>query len=166
MKQIKTKFYLLALSISMTACYTFNAAKTSSSLSKLKTFSIATVENEGGGPAYLSVKVTERLRSYFQQNTKLILVKNNADLIIDGKITAYSTTANAIGGDSRATGNRLTISLSLNCTNNANTDESFTNKSFTQFKTYEGDLPSSENSLTDDISDLLVIDVFNAAFTW
>lgn len=168
MKKIRTKIYLVILSTFLTACYTFNPAKSSPLISEFKTFSVAIFVDEGGSPAYLPNKITEKLSSYFQQNTRLILVKNNADLVIDGKITGYTTSPNAIGSDSRATSNRLTVSISVNGYNNLKSEDVIKNQSFSQFQEYPVNqpLPSVENTLNEDITDKLVIDVFNGIFTW
>jgi hypothetical protein len=162
------RFILICLSLSLTACYTFNPAKSSTSLDKLKTFSVGIIVDEAGGPAFLSNKVTERIRSYFQQNTRLILIKNNADLTIEGRVTAYTTSPNNVGSDNIATSNRLTISLSLNCENTADPAQSFQNKNFDKFDIYGSNqsLPAVEGNLTTNIIDLLVVDIFNTVFTW
>lgn len=98
----------------------------------------------------------------------MILVKDNGELMIDGRITGYTTTPNAIGSDSRATSNRLTITLAINCYNNIKSEAMLTNQTIDQFKEYPvtTPLPSVEQSLTDDISELLVVKIFNEVFTW
>lgn len=161
------RFLLICISLFFTACYTFNPAKSSTSLDNIKTFSVGIIVDEAGGPAFLSNKVTERIRSYFQQNTRLILVKNNADLSIEGKITAYTTSPNNIGSDNNATSNRLTIALAINCENTADPSQSF-QKSFDKFDVYDSNksLPNVEAELTTNIIELLVVDIFNQVLNW
>ncbi len=162
------KIYLILLSTFLTACYTFNPAKSSPLMSEFKTFSVSPIIDEGGSPAYLPNKLTEKIRSYFQQNTRMILVKDNGELMIDGKITSYTTGANAIGSDSRATSNRLTVNIAITGYNNIKSETLINNQSFSQFREYPVDspLPSVETELNEDIVNKLTIDVFNGIFTW
>lgn len=167
--KIKTqKIYLILLSTLLTACYTFNPAKSSPLMTEFKTFSVSPLIDEGGSPAFLPNKLTEKIRNYFQQNTRMILVKDNGQLMIDGRITGYTTSPNAIGSDSRATSNRLTITLAINCYNNIKSEAMLTNQSIDQFMEYpvSTPLPSVEANLTDEISQLLVVKIFNEVFTW
>lgn len=63
-----------------------------------KNLAIPNVLNESiGGPANLGQLVTEQLREYFQRNTKLEIVIDNAyeDLVIEGNIVSYQITSMA-----------------------------------------------------------------------
>jgi len=113
----------------------------------------------------LSRVFTDALRDYFTSQTKLILVDRNGDLNIEGAITAYTITPQAILGNETAAMNRITITVTVKFTNKKNEKQNFENKAFTRFLDY----PSSQNlsavqdGLIKQIDDQLVQDIFNQA---
>ncbi|HTF81211.1 MAG TPA: LptE family protein [Cytophagales bacterium] len=137
-------------------------------MNEFKTFSVSPLIDESGAPAYLANKLTEKIRNYFQQNTRMILVKQNGDLMVDGRITKYATAPNAIGSDSRATSNRLTVTVAITAYNNIKSQNILDNQSFEKFREYPVDtpLPSVESNLNEEIANLLVVEIFNGIFTW
>jgi hypothetical protein len=108
---------------------------------------------------------TDALRDYFTSQTKLILVDRNGDLNIEGAITGYTITPQAILGNETAAMNRITITVTVKFTNKKNEKQNFENKTFTRFLDY----PSSQNlsavqdGLIKQIDDQLVQDIFNQA---
>ncbi|MFN8436410.1 MAG: LPS assembly lipoprotein LptE [Cytophagales bacterium] len=158
----------IILSFVLTGCYSFNPAKSSTSLAKMKTFSIGVITDQAGGPSFLSNKVTDKLRNYFLQNTRLKMVTENADLNITGKIVFYNTSTNAVSTTNTSENNRLTLRIVLDCENVIEPSESFQNSSFENFEVYNANqnLVSVEQDLTTKILDNITIEVFNKVFSW
>ena len=117
-------------------------------------FAIATVVNVDG--------------SAYRRPGARMLINENGDWAFQGYISNYvvePVNRQSIGGGTR---NKLTISISVAFENAKNKDENF-ERVFTRFKDFEAssDFSSIESSLVDDITDILVQDVFNeTALKW
>ena len=161
---------LLLLTTSQCGIYTFNGANIDYELTK--TISIGNFYNDTpNGPANLSQNFTEKLREYFQQNTNLILVQEDGDLQLEGKITSYTTvdvaptqSVNANTSDlSQVT--RLTITVNAVYINTK--DDSFDfDQNFSFFDTFNNtqtSLNEAETELIETITDQVILDIFNAS---
>jgi hypothetical protein len=159
----------------MASCnYTLNPGSTGTA----KTLSIKNFTNEaGGGPSSLGQNLTEKLRSYFQQNSRLTLVKDdNADWLMEGRIIRYALSPIAptsIGANpSGASGqNRLTIGVEVTF-NNKKYDkdkgpqqsetapyENVVRESFKDFPSTQS-ISQVENELIEIILDNIVLDIY------
>lgn len=116
------------------------------------------------GPANLEIQYTESLKEYFQRNTKLVLVIQEADLVLEGKITGYRVTPMAASAGSVEISQlqRLTVTVQVTYTNNFEEDKDF-EQSFSYFQ----DFPASQ-ALSDVEAELLPVifeqinfDIFN-----
>ena len=140
--------------------------------SKVSTISIQTFFNDAGnGPPNLSQTFTEALRDYFQRNSKLTLVASNGDLQIDGSIVRYETRLQAPVSSStnQDVGDpgleRLTISVKAKYANTSDGTFDF-DKSFSFYADYDpnkNSFISIEDDLIKEITDQIVIDIFNAS---
>jgi hypothetical protein len=112
----------------------------------------------------LSQTLTEAFRDKFVNQTKLELVKRNADLHLEGEITGYSVSPVAIQGDETAAMNRLKITVNVRFTNTLDEDQSF-EQSFSAFQDYDSsvNLSAVEGTLIEAIVKQIVEDVFNKA---
>jgi hypothetical protein len=117
------------------------------------------------GPPSLSQTFTERLKDKFLTQTNLSIINDKADLTLEGSITAYSITPQAIQANETAAKNRLSISVSVKFTNIKDEKQNF-ETSFTRFADYESTLNigSLEEGLITEINEQLVDDIFNRAF--
>ena len=111
----------------------------------------------------LSNELTEALKDQFRKLTKLEEVDMDGDLEIAGEVTGYDVSAQAVTANEVAAQNRLTVSVKINFINRKYPEENF-EKSFTAFSTYDSmqSLESVESSLTEEIVEKLVEDIFNA----
>lgn len=129
----------------------------------VKTISIDNVFNEsGGGPANISLFFTEKLKNYFQQNSRLEIIKSNGDWQLESKIVGYSISPVApIGNTQTSASNRLTITLNVKFNSMVDEKANYEQR-FSFFSDYERDksLSQVENELIDFISDRIVFDVF------
>ncbi len=128
----------------------------------VKTISIQNVYNESGqGPTNISQNMTEKLKSYYQSNTKLLLVPSNADWKLEGKIVGYASTGVAAKGNETSGSNRLTITIKMNFVNTKDAKQNFDqNFSFFQDYAQEKTLFEVESTIVPTILDQIVLDIF------
>lgn len=135
--------------------------------SEYKTIKIANFFNDAvEGPANMQIDFTERIKDYFLSQTPLKQTnEDDADMIIEGAITSYvvAPTAPSGGEDQTAQLQRLTISVSIDFTDNIKEDNSFEGQRFSFFQDFDADqnLTDVEVELVDAIFEQLVLDVFN-----
>jgi hypothetical protein len=116
----------------------------------------------------LSQQFTEALKERIRSQTRLSLVRGEADATMEGQITGYTIAPAAIQAtsDNRAPVaglTRLTITIKAKYTNIANKKYNF-EESFSRFRDFSGDLSSQEQSLIAIINKQLTEDIFNRAF--
>ena len=80
-----------------------------------------------------------------------------------GYITSYDVTPTAISSDDLAAMNRLTVTVRITFKNLKNPEEDF-EKSFSAYQDYDStvSLDSVEATLCDQITEILIEDIFNA----
>ena len=169
--KLKSSNLLLALvtSLCLSGCgvYSFTGGTIDPSI---KTISIETFYNNAPlGPSTMSVTFTESIKDYYQQNTSLELVDNNADLQIDGYISNYTITPVAANTGSQdqadfSARSRITITISATYTNIKDPTFDF-DKNFSFFVDYDTDtdLASNEERFVEEIFDQIILDIFNAS---
>ena len=134
---------------------------------EMKTVSIQFFEN--GAPLvvpYLSQQFTEALKERIRNQTKLSLIRTDANANFEGRITDYSIRPTAIQGNDRAGLLRLTISVNVKYTNTLKEDLGF-EQTFTRSKEFSIQTRSQqaqEPELISDINAQLTEDIFNRAF--
>jgi len=116
--------------------------------------------------SYLSQDFTEALKERIRNQSRLSMVRTDADASFSGRITGYTINPTAVQGNDRAGLNRLTITVSVKYTNTVtptlNFEESFSR--FKDFSTNAGPIQSQEQQLIKDINAMLTEDIFNRAF--
>lgn len=112
----------------------------------------------------LSQKLTDALRDKFLSETRLQLVNDGGDLILEGSITGYQTQPVSIQNNDQAAQNRLSITIDVKFTNTVDENMSFDTK-FTRYSDYASSQPlfSVQDALIEEINTMLVEDVFNKA---
>lgn len=120
--------------------------------------------NSSLGEASLSQKLTDALREKFTNETRLMLVNDGGDLILEGSITGYQTQPVAIQGNDKAALNRLTITVDVTYTNTFDEKRSFDTK-FSRYSDYSStsNLSEVQDQLIEEINTMLVEDIFNKA---
>ena len=168
---IKYGFILLLL-LPLNGCGIYTFTGDSIDYTKVKTISITTFYNDAGnGPPNLSQTFTESLRDYFVRNSKLTLTESNGDLQVEGSITRYDTRLQApisstTNSDVNSAGlERLTIAVKAKYVNT--TDDTFDfDQTFSFYADYDPQTESFisiEDRLIEEITDQIVIDIFNAS---
>lgn len=102
--------------------------------------------------APLSPKFTEGLKDMFVRQTKLKLVKKDADLQIDGEIVGYELTPMATQADGYAAETKLTVTVNVRFVNTKKPEESFEQR-FSAYQTF----PSA--SMLEDVQDTLIEEI-------
>ncbi len=114
------------------------------------------------GPSSLSQVFTEQLKDKFLTQTNLSITNENADLTLEGTISSYVITPQAIQANETAASNRLSITVNVKFTNLKDEKQNF-ETAFTRFSEYSSseNISSVEDKLILDINDQLVDDIFN-----
>lgn len=149
----------------LTACsvsYKLNGA--SIDYTKTKTIQIADFPIRSSyvwGP--MGPMFNNQLKDEYASHTKLIQVKRNGDMKIEGEITQYTQRNKSVAADGRSAQTELSITVNVRFTNNANHDEDF-ERQFTASKSYE--TTKSLNSVQEELVTQMVKDlaeqIFNA----
>ncbi len=169
------KYYLYFILLTITSCggvsYTF---KSTDIPQNAKTIAIMQFYNEStGGPSNLSQLFTEKVRDYFQNNTKLTIVADpsDADLILAGAITNYEVNPDAPsanGNGEQAAQQRMIITVQASYTNTISSDDksNFSDQRFQSFALFDSEknLSDVETAKIEEISDLIVVQIFTKSF--
>ena len=157
--------YILLISIllPLTSCvkYSFGGGD----IGTAQSMTINNFYNEaGGGPPNLTQVFTEKLRDYYQQNTKLDLVNAGGDWLLEGRIVGYQVLPVAPTGNETAGLNRLTIrvyAVFLNTKIGPGEAAPFEQEfSFYQDFQQTQSLSEVEQALIDEILNRIVFDIF------
>jgi hypothetical protein len=150
----------------ITACsfkgYKFNGA--SIDYTQTKTIQIAEFQNRSSyvwGP--MVSMFNNRLRDQFADHTKLIQVKRNGDLRLDGEITQYSQRNKSISSDGHSAQTELSMTVNVRFTNTKKHSEDF-ERQFTATATYETtqSLNAVQEELVTQMTRDIVDQIFNA----
>ena len=150
----------------ITACsfkgYKFNGA--SIDYTQTKTIQIAEFQNRSSyvwGP--MASMFNNRLRDQFADHTKLIQVKRNGELRLDGEITQYSQRNKSISSDGHSAQTELSMTVNVRFTNTKKHSEDF-ERQFTATATYETtqSLNAVQEELVTQMTRDIVDQIFNA----
>ena len=149
----KTTYKLLAFScwlLAVSACsvsYKFNGA--SIDYSKTKTIQINEFPIRSAyvwGP--MAPLFNNALKDQFANHTRLIQVRRNGDLKIEGEITQYQQRNKSVSAEGYSAQTELSMTVNVRFTNNVNHAEDF-ERQFTATSTYE--TTQSLNSVQDEL---------------
>ena len=103
------------------------------------------------------------LQDYIQRNTRLQLTDSSSDLEIEGEITGYALSPQAVTEDAYASKTRLTITVRVKYTDNRK-DTNNIDQSFSAYRDFDATelLVDVQNQLCEEISKELVDLIFNA----
>jgi hypothetical protein len=144
--------------------YTFSGA---SIPDEMKTISVQFFENNAALVVpYLSQEFTESLKERIRNQSRLSIVRSDADANFEGRITDYSVRPVAIQGNERAGLNRITVSVQVKYTNSLNPELNFEEpfQAYQEFSLNQGPLQSQEQRLIELINRQLSELIFNRAF--
>jgi len=152
-----------AVLIGCKVSYSFSGASISP---QVKTFSIQYFQNRAPlvQPG-LSQYLTDGLIDKCKGQTNLKFINGLGDVNFEGEITDYNTRPLTVAADASAAMNRFTITVRVKFTNSVEPELSF-EQTFSRYEDYDSNLNLSdvEKELSDKIMEMIVEDVFNAAF--
>ena len=151
-----------SLFTSCSVSYKFNGA--SIDYSKTKTIQIADFPiraNYVWGP--MAPLFYNQLKDTYANHTKLIQVKRNGDLKIEGEITQYNQRNKSVSSEGYSAQVELSMTVNVRFTNNVNHSEDF-ERQFTATTTYEStqSLNSVQEELVTQMVKELTDQIFNA----
>ena len=152
--------FVLLLSSSCSVSYKFNGA--SIDYTKTKTIQIAAFPIRASyvwgpmGPIF-----NNELKDIFANHTKLIQVKRNGDLKIEGEITQYTQRNKGISSEGYSSQVELAMTVNVRFTNNVKHSEDF-EKQFTATAVYES--TQSLNSVQEELVNQMVKEITEQIF--
>lgn len=162
--KIRTCLILTAAMLlwSCSVSYKFNGA--SIDYTKTKTIQIAEFPIRSNyvwapmGPMF-----NNQLKDQFASHTKLVQVRRNGDLKIEGEITQYQQRNKSVSAEGYSAQTELSITVNVRFTNNVNHSEDF-ERQFTASQSYETtqSLNSVQEELVKQMCDDLCDQIFNA----
>lgn len=159
----KLTMMLCAVAMTLASChvsYKFNGA--SIDYNKTKTIQIADFPIRSSyvwGP--MAAIFNNQLKDHFANHTRLMQVKRNGDLKIEGEITQYTQRNKAVTAEGYSAQTELSMTVNVRFTNNANHNEDF-EKQFTATSTYE--TTQSLNSVQEELVTQMVKDITDQIF--
>ena len=158
-------FGLICTAVLLSACsvsYKFNGA--SIDYTKTKTIQIKDFPIRSAyvwGP--MASIFNNELRDIFGKQTKLIQVKRNGDLQIEGEITQYQQRNKSVSANGYSAQTELSMTVNVRFTNTKKHDEDF-ERTFTATQTYEStrNLNSVQEELVTQMTQDICDQIFNA----
>lgn len=167
LKRMRSRSVLVAAALVMmaalTACsvsYKFNGA--SIDYNKTKTIQIADFPIRSSyvwGP--MASIFNNQLKDQYANHTRLIQVRRNGDLKVEGEITQYSQRNKAVTAQGESAQVELSMTVNVRFTNNANHSEDF-ERQFTATTTY--DSRQSLNAVQEECVTQMVKDITDQIF--
>lgn len=151
---------MMLLLVSCSVSYKFNGA--SIDYTKTKTIQIADFPIRSSYVwAPMASIFNNQLKDVFANHTRLIQVKRNGDMKIEGEITQYSRRNKAVTAEGTSAQAELSMTVNVRFTNNANHSEDF-EKQFTATSTFE--TTQSLNSVQEELVTQMVEDITDQIF--
>lgn len=153
---------ILLIAASCSISYKFNGA--SIDYTKVKSISISEFPNQA--PLVyppLSQLFTEKLKDKYIRQTRLKQVSQNGDLALEGEITGYELTPQAIREDAYASQTRLTITIRVRYSNRVTPTDDF-EQSFSAYRDFDATkmLQDVQDDLCTQIVEELTDQIYNA----
>mgnify|MGYP001764371052 CR=1 FL=1 len=143
--------------------YSFTGASISAGM---KSFSVQYIQNRAQlvQPG-LSQYITNELIDKCKAQTSLKYTTSIGDASFEGEIIDYNTRPTTVAADAQAAMNRFTISVRVRYTNAVDPEFNF-EQTFSRYEDYNSslDLSQVEANLSQKIVEMIVEDIFNAAF--
>jgi hypothetical protein len=144
--------------------YTFTGA---SIPDEMKTISVQFFENNAALVIpYLSSQFTEALKERIRNQSRLSIVRAEADANFEGRITDYTVRPVAIQGNDRAGLTRITVTVQVKYTNALKPELGFEDSfsAYQEFSLTQGSIESQQQKLITLINRQLSELIFNKAF--
>ena len=167
----RNKYISLAIiamvTLMVTACsvsYKFNGASIDYTKTKTKTIQIADFPNRASYVwGRMAPIFNEQLKDKYARQTRLIQVKRNGDLKLEGEITKYEQRNKSVSSEGYSAQTELSMTVKVKFTNNTNPSENF-DQSFTAQKSYDSrqQLNAVQEELVTEMVEEICDQIFNA----
>jgi len=163
---LKLTSIILISAVFFYSCRNFGYSFKGSTLNPaITTFTVETFKNEANivVPS-LSNTLTEKLKDKAIKELNLKHNDKDGQIVFRGIITEYKTGPASVTSNEIAASTRLTISVRVIYENTLNPEQNY-EATFSAYSDFDSkfDLSSIENQLIDQISDILIQDIFNRA---
>lgn len=159
--------FLLPVLFLGTGCYSFKGI--SIDYSQVSTYFVEQFDNNAlNAPPAISVRLTEDLKEKIRTESRLLLSDTDPDVYFEGTVVRYEVTSEAPQPGEVTSINRLTIVTAVQYINNVNEEKGWkSKKNFSFFFDFPTDrsLTAVEEEAITAISEQMMEDIFNAAFT-
>ncbi len=159
--------YFLPFVLLFSGCYSFKGI--SIDYSQVSTYFVERFDNNAlnAQPA-IAIRLTEDLKEKIRTESRLLLSEIDPDIVFEGTVVRYEVTSEAPQPGEVTAINRLTIVTAIRYINNVDESKSWEKKRnfdfFFDFPTNQS-LADVEDEAIRAISDQMMEDIFNAAFT-
>lgn len=166
MRQLLALSALVATFLS-SGCYSFKGI--SIDYNQVKTYFVEQFDISAlNAEPTIAIRMTEDLKEKIRTESRLTLEEIDPDITFEGSVTRYTVTAEAPEPGEVTSINRLTIELAVQYINNVNEEKSWERRRpFSFFFDFDSSqtLADVEQDAITTISEQLMEDIFNAAFT-
>jgi hypothetical protein len=148
------------LCLSCSISYSFSG----SSIDYTKVSSISIKDFPNMAPlvyAPLSQKFTEALKDKYTRQTKLQILREGGNLDLEGEITNYSLTPQAVREDAYAAQTRLTIAVRVRYTNETNPEEDF-EQTFSAYQEFGNE--NTIDMVQDQLCELIISEIVDQIY--
>lgn len=162
LKQWGLVMVVFMASLVMSSCYTFNGASINYATTKTIQISEFPIRsNYVWGP--MANIFNNALKDQYANHTKLIQVKRNGDLKVDGEITHYEQRNKSVSSEGYSAQTELSITVNVRFTNNKNHEQDF-ERQFTSSASYETtqSLNAVQEELVTQMTKDIIDQIFNA----
>jgi hypothetical protein len=104
---------------------------------------------------------SNQLKDLYADHTKLVQVKRNGDLVLEGEITQYQQRNKSVSAEGYSAQTELSMTVNVRFTNNVNHSQDF-EQQFTATTTYE--TTQSLNSVQEELVTQMVKDITDQIF--
>ena len=160
----KINLSILVLALGLSSCYSFSGISIDADIS---TFNIDNFQNNAPNSVpSLAQNFTEDLKNKVRTETRLIENNREPDIEFKGTIVDYRVTSEAPQPGETASINRLTINIAIEYIHHKDEEKGW-KSNFSHFFDFPSstDLSSIQEAAIEEITEQLMEDIFNKAFT-
>ena len=164
MTQLNKTVFLTFSVLCFSACYSF---KNTSIPIEWKTYHVENFENIADNVVPLmDINFTEKLKDKITTQTRLNYTDVDPSISLSGKITDFKVSAPSISGNEEVSFNRLDIVFRVKFISSVSEDQNW-EKTFKWYEDFDknANLLDVQDELIESITDKVVEDIFNEAFT-
>lgn len=157
-------FIVLVILSLISACYSFKGISIAPEISSFKLEQVEDVYNKA--PAGYPIDFYEALNAKIRKDSRLVFNSSNPDIVFQCKITQFEVSSQAPRQDITSYINRCSVVIEVEFTNKQNEKENW-KTNFSRYVDFDANVnfSSIQQQITQELSTLLVDDIFNKAFT-